>query len=198
LCDDRRSDDREVIGMAGLDDLLGSLTKQAGGGEGGGLNDLLGGLLGGGSGGSSQGGGLGGLEDMLGGLLGGGASGNPGTAAKGMNVAAVAAALGPLLAKLLKGGGLSKMVQGAQASGLSSQADSWVGTGSNAAVSGQEVRGVVGDDAVDELAQNAGISHDEAADVLAKVVPQVVSGLTPDGQLPADDDLDQLVAKFGG
>jgi len=87
---------------------------------------------------------------------------------------------------------------GAQASGLSSQADSWVGTGSNEAVSGQEVRGVVGDDAVDELAQNAGISHDEAADVLAKVVPQVVSGLTPDGQLPADDDLDQLVAKFGG
>jgi len=27
--------------MAGLDDLLGSLTKQAGGGQGGGLNDLL-------------------------------------------------------------------------------------------------------------------------------------------------------------
>jgi len=184
--------------MAGLDDLLGSLTKQAGGGEGGGLNDLLGGLLGGGSGGSSQGGGLGGLEDMLGGLLGGGASGSPGTAAKGMNVAAVAAALGPLLAKLLKGGGLSKMVQSAQASGLSSQADSWVGTGGNAPVSGQEVRGVVGEDAIDELAQNAGISHDEAANVLAKVVPQVVNGLTPDGQLPADDDLDKLVAKFGG
>jgi uncharacterized protein YidB (DUF937 family) len=34
--------------------------------------------------------------------------------------------------------------------------------------------------------------------VLAHVVPQVVNGLTPDGQLPADDDLDALVAKFGG
>ena len=76
--------------MAGLDDLLGSLTKQGGGSGGGGLNDLLGGLLGGSSGGSQ--GGLGGLENVLGGLLGGGASGNPGTSAKGMNMAAVAAA----------------------------------------------------------------------------------------------------------
>jgi len=179
--------------MAGLEDLLGSLTKQAGGSGGGGLNDLLGGLLGG-SGGGSQGG----LEDVLGGLLGGGASGSPGTSAKGMNVSAVAAALGPLLAKLLKSGGLSKMVQGAQTSGLSAQADSWVGTGENAPVSAQEVRGVVGDDTVTELARQAGISDEEAADVLARVVPQVVNGLTPDGKLPADDDLDQLVAKFGG
>ena len=179
--------------MAGLDDLLGSLTKQGGGSGGGGLNDLLGGLLGGSSGGAQ-----GGLEGMLGGLLGGGASGSPGTAAKGMNMTAVAAALGPLLAKLLKSGGLSKMVHGAQASGLSAQADSWVGTGANAPVSAQEVRSVVGDDTVTELAQNAGITDDEAADVLAHVVPQVVNGLTPDGNLPADDDLDKLVAKFGG
>ncbi|HET6683764.1 MAG TPA: YidB family protein [Gaiella sp.] len=183
--------------MPGLDDLLGSLTKQGGADGGGGLDDLLGGLLGGGSRDSQ--GGRGGLEDVLGGLLGGGGSGgSPGTAAQGMNMGAVVAALGPLLAKLLKGGGLSKMMQGAQASGLSSQADTWVSTGGNAPVSGQEVRGVVGDDAVDELAQNAGISHDQAAEVLAHVVPQVVSGLTPDGKLPADNDLDQLVAKFGG
>lgn len=182
--------------MAGLDDLLGSLTEQGSGEGGGGLGDLLGGLLGGGSGsaGGSQGG-LGGLEDVLGGLLGGGASGG---AAQGVNTGAVVAALGPLLAKLLKGGGLSKMMQGAQANGLSAQADSWVGTGGNAPVSAQDVRGVVGEDAVDELAQNAGISHEQAAEVLAHVVPQVVSGLTPDGQLPADNDLDQLVAKFGG
>jgi uncharacterized protein YidB (DUF937 family) len=185
--------------MAGLDELLGSLTKQGAGG-GGGLNDLLGGLLGGAgaTGGSGQGGGLGGLEDLLGGLLGGGASGSPATAAKGVNVAAVAAALGPLIAKLVKSGGLSKMVSSAQASGLSAQADSWVGTGANAPVSGQEMRGIVGEDTVSQLAQQAGISDDEAADVLAQVVPQVVNGLTPDGQLPADDDLDALVAKFGG
>ena len=187
--------------MSGLDDLLGNLTKSAGGGQGGGgLNDLLGGLLGGGGGSGAQGG-LGGLEDVLGGLLGGGTSGGGGgmgTQAGGMNLSAVVAVLGPLLAKLLKGGGLSKMMQGAQASGLSAQADSWVGTGENAPMSGQEVKGVVGDDTVQELAREAGISEDDAANVLAQVVPQVVNGLSPKGQLPSDDDLDQLLAKFGG
>jgi uncharacterized protein YidB (DUF937 family) len=161
--------------MSGLDDLLGSLTKAGGGGQGGGgLEDLLGGLLGGGSGGGSA-----------------------GTAAKGMNVGALAAVLAPLLGNLLKGGGLSKLVQNAQASGLGAQADSWVGTGENQPVSGQEIRSVVGEDAVKGVAQQAGISEDEAADVLAQVVPHVVSGLTPGGQVPSDDELGRLAAKFG-
>ena len=181
--------------MSGLDDLLGSLTKSAGGSGqgGGGLEDLLGGLLGGGSSGGSGGG----LQDILGGLLGGSSGGSPGTAAGGMNLGALAAALGPLLGKLLQGGGLSKLLGNAQASGLSAQADSWVGTGENQSVSGQDIRGIVGDDAVRSVAEQAGISEDEAASVLAQVVPQVVSGLTPGGQVPSDDELGQLAAKFG-
>jgi uncharacterized protein YidB (DUF937 family) len=180
--------------MSGLDDLLGSLTKGAGGQGGGGLEDLLGGLLGG----SSSGAGGGGLQDILGGLLGGGGSGgSPSVSAGGMNVAALAAALGPLLGKLLQGGGLSKLLGNAQANGLAAQADSWVGTGENQSVSGEDIKGVVGHDAVREVAQQAGISEDEAADVLAKVVPQVVSGLTPAGQVPSDDELGRLAAKFG-
>jgi uncharacterized protein YidB (DUF937 family) len=193
--------------MSGLDDLLGSLTKKTGSGGqgGGGLEDLLGGLLGGAKSGTSQGqasgAGRGGLEDILGGLLGGSSSGSGGataTKAGGMNLGAIVAVLGPIVAKLLKNGGLSKMMQGARASGLSAEADSWVGTGENAPVSGQDVRAVVGEDTVQELAQGAGISEDEAAQVLAHVVPQVVNGVTPNGQVPADEDLDQLVSKFGG
>ena len=177
--------------MSGLDDLIGSLTGDKGAGGQGGLDDLLGGLLGGSGSGAS------GLQDVLGGLL-GGADRAGGTKAGGMDLAALVAVLGPLVAKLVKGGGLSRMMQGAQASGLSAQADSWVGTGANEPVSGQEVRGVVGDDAVRELAREAGISEDEAANVLARVVPQVVDGLSPNGRPPSDDALDQLVAKFGG
>ena len=78
--------------MSGLDDLLGSLTKGAGGSGGGGLEDLLGGLLGGGSSGGS-----GGLQDVLGGLLGGGGSSGASSGRPGMNVGAMAAALAPLL-----------------------------------------------------------------------------------------------------
>lgn len=183
--------------MSGLDDILGSLTK-SGGKSGGGLEDLLGGLLGGGSSGGAGGSG-GGLQDILGGMLGGGSAGGAtGTKAGGMNLGALAAVLAPLVMKLLKGGGLQKLVQNAQANGLTSEADSWVGTGENQQVSADQMKNVVGHDVVQQVAQEAGISEDEAAGVLAQVVPQVVNGLTPNGQLPSDDDLDQLVAKFGG
>jgi uncharacterized protein YidB (DUF937 family) len=87
---------------------------------------------------------------------------------------------------------------GAQASGISAQADSWVGTGANAPVSPQEIRSVVGEDTVRELAQEAGVPEDEAAGALAQIVPQLVNGLSPNGQLPSDDEVDQLVAKFAG
>ena len=155
--------------MSGLDDLLGSLTK--GGGGGGGMEDLLGGLLGGGSGGGGK---------------------------SGMNMGAMAVALAPLVTTFLKGGGLSKIMEGAHAAGLSAQANSWVSTGENQPIDGQQAKAVVGDDAVKQLAQDAGVSEDEAADTLAKVVPQVVNGLSPNGQLPSDDDLNQLVSRFEG
>jgi uncharacterized protein YidB (DUF937 family) len=181
--------------MSGLDDLIGSITKSTGSGQGGGIGDLLGGLLGGGGG--SQGG-AGGLEDLLGGMLGGGTgSSSGGQSYGGMNLAALAAALGPLLTKFLQDGGLSKLLQGAQANGLSAQADSWVSTGDNLPLDPQEAKVVVGDDAVRQLAQQAGISDDQAADVLAQVVPRVVNGLTPNGQVPSDDELGRLAAQFG-
>jgi len=185
-------------GMSGLDDLIGSLTKSKPGAshdQGGqaslGMDDLLGGLLGGGSRGGAGGGGL---QDMLGGLLGGGSTGS--RSSGGMNMGMLVGVLGPLIAKFLQGGGLSKMMQGAKANGLSAQADSWVGTGANEPLAPQEVRAVVGDDAVHQVAQEAGISEDEAADVLAAVVPQVVNGLTPNGEVPTDQEVDDFLRKF--
>ncbi|HET9937915.1 MAG TPA: YidB family protein [Gaiella sp.] len=188
--------------MSGLDDLLGSLTKSTGGqsgqgGQGGlGLDDLLGGLLGGGSGSSGASAGAGGLQDILGGLLGGG-GGSVGTrSGGGIDMGALVATLGPLVAKFLQGGGLSKIMQGAQANGLSAQADSWVGTGANEPLEPSQVRAVVGEDAVQQVAREAGISEDEAADVLAAVVPQMVNGLTPNGQVPSDQEVDDFLAQF--
>ena len=187
--------------MSGLDDLIGSLTKskasatqgEQGGQSNLGIDDLLGGLLGGGSGGA---GGGGGLQDLLGGLLGGGGTSTGTRSGGGMNMGVLVGVLGPLIAKFLQGGGLSKMMQGAKANGLSAQADSWVGTGANEPLAPQEVRAVVGEDAVQEVAREAGISEDEAADVLAAVVPQVVNGLTPNGQVPTDDEVDDFLRQF--
>ena len=133
------------------------------------LDDLLGGLLGG------QGGGIGG---MLGGVTGGSSGG-------------LAGALVPMIGGMLAGGGLSKLLSGFHAQGLSSQADSWVGTGPNEPVTAGQVGQVIGDDQIEQIAAKLGVSHDEAAQAIADVLPQVVDTVSPDGQLPPEQDLDQ-------
>jgi uncharacterized protein YidB (DUF937 family) len=172
--------------MSGLDDLIGSLSKAGagGGGGGGGMADLLGGLLGGGGGAGGSGGGLG---DLLGG-------GNPAAkAGGGLSTGALIAALAPVAIGMLKSGGLQKILGGFQSNGMEQQAQSWVSQRPNEPVSGADMRVGLGEDQVRQFASDAGLDEDEAADVLAKVVPEVVNGLTPNGELPSDDQLQKLL-----
>jgi len=175
--------------MSGLDDLIGNLTK-SGEGSGGGLGDLLGGLVGGGGGTGSGGG----LDDLLGGLLGGG-GGSTGAKSGGVNTGALIGALAPIVIGMIKSGGLQKMMSGFQQQGMAKQADSWVSTGPNEGVNGSEMRVGLGDGEVRQFAQAAGLPEDEAADVLAAVVPQVVNGLTPNGRLPSDEELEAILRR---
>lgn len=165
--------------MSGLDDLI----KGVSGGSGGGLGDILGGLAGGGS--SSGGGGLG---DILGGIL-GGRGGGLGSSSGGAGMGGLLGALLPLLGGLLAGGGLQKILSGLQANGLSAQADSWVGSGENQPVSGADVRQAVGDQEISRIAQELGVSEDEAAEAVAHVLPVVVDKVSPEGQLPPEGEL---------
>ncbi|MFF4370941.1 YidB family protein [Streptomyces sp. NPDC001594] len=135
------------------------------------LGSLLGGLLGGGQGGSGGAAGAGGggggniLGSLMGALLGGGGAGG-GRAGGADN---------PL-------GGLLDMLGKA---GLADQARSWIGTGDNQPVSGEQVARALPDDALREVAQQAGVSPEEAADQIAQQLPQVVDQLTPNGQVPS-------------
>lgn len=152
-----------------------------------GLGDILGGLLGGskssGSGASSTSGG--GLGSILGGLLGG--SGNQ---------AMLMAALLPLVLKMVKGGGLGKILSGAKAQGLTSQADSWVGKGENQSVSADQVANVLGSDKVAKLAKKVGASQSDTAGALAKLLPQVINHVTPSGQVPEKGDLKSMLKEL--
>jgi uncharacterized protein YidB (DUF937 family) len=143
-----------------------------------GIEGLLGGLLGG----SKSSGGLGGL----GGLLGGG-GGNP-----------LVGLLLPAVTGMLAGGGLSKLMSGMQAAGLEDKAKSWISHGENTSISADEVKQVVDPSHIDDVAQKAGVSHDEAAALIAQALPAVVDHVTPDGTLPdaasADKHLGAIAA----
>ena len=147
-----------------------------------GLDDILGGLTGGKGGGSG-----GGLDDMLGGVMGGGGSGG-GRSTMG--------ALLPVLGGLLASGGLQKIMGGLKANGLSSQAESWVGTGPNQAVDGSQMQKAVGKEQIQAVAKELGISESQAADVVAKALPEVVDKVSPEGKLPPEQDLDAAFDKL--
>lgn len=148
-----------------------------------GLDDILGGLMGGKSGGS------GGLDDVLGGLLGGGRGGGAGGGS-------AMGALLPVLAGLLAGGGLQKVLGGLKANGLSAQADSWVGTGTNEPVTGSQVEQAIGTEQMQQIAQQLGVSESEAAEAVAAALPEVVDKVSPEGQLPPEQDLDAAFDKL--
>jgi uncharacterized protein YidB (DUF937 family) len=147
----------------------------------GGLDDILGGMLGG------KGGGGGGLESILGGLTGGRGGGGG---------AGALMALAPMLIGLLQGGGLQKILNQFQQEGLGDKAQSWVGTGDNEPVSPEEVRSALGDEQVHQAATQLGVSDDDAAAVLAQVLPEAVNGVTPEGHVPSEDELAQIVARI--
>ncbi len=128
------------------------------------LGSLLGSLLGG-SGGQSGSGGAGGILGSLIGALAGGGSGGAGAGGNGSNP------LGGLIDMLTK-------------SGLADQAQSWVGTGRNQPVSGPEIAQALPDDALQKVAADAGVSPQEAADQIARSLPQAVDKLTPNGSVP--------------
>ncbi|WP_030870630.1 YidB family protein [Streptomyces sp. NRRL F-2747] len=129
------------------------------------LGSLLGGLLGGGSGGQAGGGGNV-LGALLGALMGGGGAGGGQAAGGGNN---------PL-------GGLMDMLS---KSGLADQAQSWVGTGDNKPVSGAQIAEALPDDTLQQVAAQAGVSPEQAADEIAQSLPQAVDKLSPAGSIPS-------------
>jgi len=98
-------------------------------------------------------------------------------------------------------GGLSGLVHLMQSKGLGSVVSQWVGTGPNPAVAPSQLKAALGDGPVQQYAQQTGMSHDDAANSLAQLLPHVVDHLTPNGAVPqqgfdASSALDMLKSKF--
>ena len=145
--------------MGILDSVIGSLL--GGGQQGGGaspLGGVLSSILGGGQAGAGP---FGGQTD--GGQMGGGQTGGP-----------MAGGLGGLLSQF-------------QQAGLGNIAQSWVGGGDNHPVSPEQLQNVFGQDRVQDMANQAGMDQGDFLSQLSHHLPRAVDGMTPDGQLPADD-----------
>jgi uncharacterized protein YidB (DUF937 family) len=136
--------------------------------QGGGLGGLLGGLFGGNA--QGQAGGLGGLlNGGLGGLLAGGAAGG------------------------MLSGGLGELMKQFQQTGHGDTAQSWVGTGPNKTISPDDLGNALGDDTVNSLAEQAGISRIELLNGMSSELPRMVDTMTPQGNLPDEHEMQRLL-----
>lgn len=86
-------------------------------------------------------------------------------------------------------GGLGGLVQAFRQGGLGEIVDSWVSTGQNLPVSGDQLSSVLGSDLLGTLAGQAGVAPQELSSGLAGLLPGLVDQLTPGGKLPEGGDL---------
>lgn len=107
-----------------------------------------------------------------------------------------------LLANGTAHGGLAGLLQQLQAGGLAEHVQSWISTGGNLPVSGDQLGAALGGAGglLGQLAQQAGVSHAEAGEQLSQLLPQIIDRLTPNGQLPSQGagGLGDIAGMLGG
>ena len=95
--------------------------------------------------------------------------------------AGLAAAVNGLIEKH---GGVAGLVTELQTKGLGPAVQSWISTGPNQPVSGDQIHQALGPDLLKELAAKVGMSPEDLAQKLAQVLPQAIDKITPNGAVP--------------
>jgi uncharacterized protein YidB (DUF937 family) len=130
------------------------------------------------------------LEDVMGALGG-----------KGGSASALMAAAAGLLGSGGGAEGLTGLLSRLTDGGQGDQVKSWVGKGPNQQISGNQLKQAMNPENLEKIAQEAGVSEQEAANGMAAILPDVVNQLTPDGKVPdkgqLDDMIGSLVKQFG-
>jgi len=132
------------------------------------------------------------LDAILGGVLGGNAGGpvggqfgtTPGGTPGASNMQAQSPLLLMALQLLQQNGGLQGILAKLQQAGYGQQAQSWIGTGPNLPIDPRILQQVLGQGQLGQIAQQLGITREQASDGVAQVLPQVVDQMTPAGQIP--------------
>jgi uncharacterized protein YidB (DUF937 family) len=93
-------------------------------------------------------------------------------------------------------GGLSGLINKFEMGDLGEIISSWIGTGENLPVSGDQMIRALGSDKIKEIAAGLGISNAEAANGLASVLPSLIDKLTPQGKLPDGNSIEQALGEL--
>jgi len=93
-------------------------------------------------------------------------------------------------------GGLQGLVQSFHDKGMGGLVSSWISSGPNPPISGDQVHQVLGSDQVKALAAKAGISPDVAGAAIAQILPGLVDKLTPNGSVPDHSNVLEMASNM--
>ena len=88
-------------------------------------------------------------------------------------------------------GGLQGLIQTFKEKGLGDAMSSWISTGENQSVSGDQIQHALGGNFIQQIAQQLGGSKSEVSGGLANLLPDIIDKLTPTGKLPEGNQLSQ-------
>jgi uncharacterized protein YidB (DUF937 family) len=85
--------------------------------------------------------------------------------------------------------GLAGLAKNFQSQGVGDIFSSWVSTGENKPIQPQQLQQALGAQTLQQLTGGSGMSLQAALPLLAQLLPVVIDKLTPQGQLPKDNNL---------
>ncbi len=92
-------------------------------------------------------------------------------------------------------GGFAGFINRFRENGLGSLADSWVRSGANTPISYEQTESAFGEETLRGLSEKSGIDYETTVNATAYAVPHMVDELTPNGEIPREDD---LLSRVGG
>lgn len=95
-------------------------------------------------------------------------------------------------------GGLNNLISQFTSNGLGDVVGSWVSTGKNLPVSGDQLQNVLGKDTISNLASKLGMDNGALTSQLTNLLPDVVDKLTPEGKVPEGDIMSKGMDILGG
>jgi uncharacterized protein YidB (DUF937 family) len=81
-------------------------------------------------------------------------------------------------------GGLQGLMGAFTQAGLGPILQSWISSGQNMPISGDQLQQVLGSGAIGDIAKQLGVSHGDASNQLSALLPELIDKLTPHGQAP--------------
>jgi len=93
-------------------------------------------------------------------------------------------------------GGLSGLMQLFNKHGQGEAISSWISTGKNLPISADTIQKVLGDGRIQKLAGSLGLSASDVSKGLSSLLPQMVDQLTPNGSLPAGNEVSDMLSKL--